>query len=117
MEMKGFSRTLAYLAALGVAVVLTACSDPTAGEVGKATYIDPNCTRCNVRSGGTATLSAFVRDNERNSLPDASSLTATIVNTALVKSDSTPYVTELSQKQFALHAGTTTKVDSTKITL
>ena len=58
-----------------------------------------------------------MRDNERNSLPDASSLTATIVNTALVKSDSTHYVTELSQKQFALHAGTTTKVDSTKITL
>jgi len=115
--MKGFTRTLAYIAALGVAVVLTACSDPTSGGIGKPTYIDPNCTRCNVRVNGTVTVTAFVRDDERNSLPDASSMSAVLSSSTLLHQDSTHYVIELSQQQFFLKAGASTKLDSAKVTL
>jgi hypothetical protein len=113
--MKGILRALSCIGAFALVASAGACSDPTSAAVGTPIAISPNFVQYHTTPNTQFTITAHLLDAELNSLN--TQVAASVANAALVKTDSTVFVPEINETRFFFRAGTTTKIDSTAVTL
>ena len=113
--MKNVSRTIRFVGAMLLVIAAAACSeDPTSGSLGNPSFIQPSFTTVNTTANTAFSLSATVRDAQLNQLGME---VAASSSSALVRIDSTRYVSELNETRYFLKSGVTTRKDSATVTL